>query len=301
VDEDGVDEDGDLARLKQGFHAGILKFGDLDLPLSHYSSAVRDRIQQLRDRDGPVLWEKLQLADLYLVIACEVQLDRALEKLLHVYTQPLLRLLRHQGASHQEALDGIQEMPSMLFTRAHRTTARSRLAGYSGRASLQRWLGVLVLNALADRRRQRQRGTEVIRQAGAHAAQKTVASPFTAVASQETSQQIDRSLLAAWGQLTSRERLCLLYKFRDELSQRVIARLLRVGEPRVSRILKSGLDKLRAAIRQDLGQGWTQLTPLPSDVTQSASESMGFTLRRLATPPSGETSQGGGPRDMERM
>ena len=56
------------------------------------------------------------------------------------------------------------------------------------------------------------------------------------------------AVAAAWQTFTTNEALALFYKHRDGLPQKTIAALLGVGEPRVSRLLSRGIERLVDAV-----------------------------------------------------
>ena len=61
------------------------------------------------------------------------------------------------------------------------------------------------------------------------------------------------ALTGAWSRLTTRERLALALKYRDGLTQRSVARILGVGEPRVSRLVRRALEKIEGPLRAAAG------------------------------------------------
>jgi predicted DNA-binding protein (UPF0251 family) len=101
------------------------------------------------------------------------------------------------------------------------------------------------------------------------------------VLEQETVRHFGEALRVAWRRLTPREALALAFKFRHGLPQRTVARLLGVGEARVSRLVHAGVEKVKAALQEgsaadpgetwaDRGRCWTVLTRVVREHLQSA-------------------------------
>jgi DNA-directed RNA polymerase specialized sigma24 family protein len=101
----------------------------------------------------------------------------------------------------------------------------------------------------------------------------------------ETARRFGDALRIAWARLTSNEALALALKHHDGLRQRDIARILGVGPPRVSRIVRSAVGKLREGMRPVLG---TDSLPWPA-----LRDALGAHLASLGT--QGPTTRGRDP------
>jgi len=73
--------------------------------------------------------------------------------------------------------------------------------------------------------------------------------PPHSMAAEEARGRFESALGRAWESLTPLQQFALTLKYRDGRRQREIAELLGVGEPRVSRLVSRGVDRLRQAIR----------------------------------------------------
>ena len=103
--------------------------------------------------------------------------------------------------------------------------------------------------------------------------------PLRRLLDAEAARALDEAFRAAWKDLTPKESLAVLLKYRDDLPQTAIARVLDVGEPRVSRILSAALEKIRAAIRtrvpEGLGLDAERVRPTLRDVVAATLASSG--------------------------
>lgn len=141
-----------------------------------------------------------------------------------------------------------------LVARPRAAGGRTQLAAYDGSGSLFAWLAVILARRMSERRAARTAAGAPDRDAREPAAPRHGASPDPGVEATERELvgRLGHALERAWGELTSREALALALKYRDGLSQRRIAALLGVGEPRVSRVLESGVGRLRRALERRL-------------------------------------------------
>lgn len=204
--------------------------------------------------------------DYYLARACDAGVDGAWERLEARFRRPLRRFLRRRGAAPAEAEQILDETWGRLATPPARGGGRTRIGTYDGRGGLQSWLATVTWRHLADRWRARTRmsdAEEEVRLAGSRRQD-----PSLSVSQAETARVLGRSLEDAWSQLTVRELEAVVLKYRHRLPQTEIARILRVGAPRVTRMLQSATKRLRQAIvaRFDRhsdweagGRGWDDL------------------------------------------
>jgi RNA polymerase sigma-70 factor (ECF subfamily) len=203
--------------------------------------------------------ERAHGADLYLAIACDAGLARSWETLEERVLPGLSRVAARRGASAAEAQDVLAELPGELCSPPPSGGARTRLGSYDGSGSLFAWLAVVVARRVADLRRASYTPTgraatslEASGESAPAPAATDAASrrPIDRLVLDEEASRFREALRRAWRDLTDREALVLLWKHRDGLAQRDIARLLDVGEPRVSRLLDAALAKLRTTIQR---------------------------------------------------
>lgn len=205
-------------------------------------------------------------ADLYLAVACEQRVAGAWEALLRDLTPRLTGLAHERGLRGAEAETVAGEVLGDLSLPASGEDPRPLLLGYAGVGSLFGFTAVLLTRRLARRARDpRERRRVPLEPAGepgrdegapAHAA--ATAPPAEQAADADLAARFEAALTEASRALTARERLALVAKHRDGRSQREIAVLLKVGEPRVSRLLASAVGRLRGALAArmpDLGDG----------------------------------------------
>jgi len=185
-------------------------------------------------------------ADYYLARACEIGLPGAWERLQARFRRPLRAFLRRRGARSGEAEQLLDEAWGELASPPPRGGARTRVGTYDGRGSLRAWLSTVLWRRLADL--WRARGAELgAEDEEVHVPGKRT-DPALLVSSAEVTRLLGLSLEDAWSQLTPRELHAVVLKYCHHLPQTEIARVLRVGAPRVTRMLQSATARLRDAI-----------------------------------------------------
>ncbi len=188
-------------------------------------------------------------ADFFLAAACDEGLAAAWAAFEHEYVPRLRSLLRRHGASESETSDLLGDLPGYLCQAPTDGRARTRLGTYEATGSLFSWLAVIVLRRLHAARRVGPAAAPIASDLDP-ATRRAV--PDHAVLGEETVRRFEAALVPAWETLTPRERLAVLLRHRDGLPGREIARLLGVGPPRVSRLIESGLSRLRDAVRRQM-------------------------------------------------
>jgi RNA polymerase sigma-70 factor (ECF subfamily) len=186
-------------------------------------------------------------ADLYLATACDQGVPDAWQTLERAYRARLHGLLRRRGASENEADGFLAELPTLLFEPPADGRARTRIGTYDGTGTLFSWLAVVALRTVHHRRRDAAGGPAAIDSSMDVPTRRSL--PASNAIGEESARRFAAAVTEAWRTLTPRERLAVLLKHRDGLRQREIARVLGVGEPRVSRLVESGLARLRDAVR----------------------------------------------------
>lgn len=185
-------------------------------------------------------------ADFYLARACDAGVDGAWERLQQAMDDPLRGFLHKRGASRSDADQLLGEAWGALASPPPRGAAATRIGTYDGRGSLRSWLATILWRRLADRWRTRHREEplEVAERMPQHADD----DPAEGAAHAESARRLGLALEDAWTHLTDRELHALVLKYRHQVPQKDIARILGVGAPRVSRILRSATNRLREAL-----------------------------------------------------
>jgi DNA-directed RNA polymerase specialized sigma24 family protein len=164
-----------------------------------------------------------------------------------------------RGRSPAEAEARAQDLLGDLASPPARGGARTLLGLYDAAGSLFGWLCVVLVRRVAADQRGRQTGTLDVLPEDALADARRVASGPEAGASDaraaggEHVARFSAALPAAWADLSAQEKLALLWKHRDGLTQRQVGALLGLGEARVSRIVTAALARLAAHLKPVLG------------------------------------------------
>jgi RNA polymerase sigma factor (sigma-70 family) len=249
--------------LRRGYEAGVRTYGPLPLSFEAYARHVLEHVRSRLKRCGASADRQSDAlaaahgADLFLSIACETDVPDAWRVLVERVLVTLGPVAGRRGASPAEAHELLAELPGELCAPPPSGGARTRIGTYDGSGSLFAWLAVIIARRVADAHRaggSRSRPPVLSLDArGGDAGAAEVASDRSAppegrVLEQEAVRNLRSALREVWDRLTDREALALLWKHRDGLSQRDIARILDVGEPRVSRILDGAVAKLREGL-----------------------------------------------------
>lgn len=262
--------------LRRVHEEGRVSYGTLDLPFEVFARRVLEVVAR---PTGPSLeqWpeelaarlERSGGGDLYLAIACEVGIPGAWEVFQQDYVPALRSLARRHGARGSEIEEAASGILSELCSPATKGPARTQMGTYSGAGSLLGWLSAILKNRIIDERRgrdRRQRTGEAWRErrdterpgGTAHPSQEF--DPSLHVVDAETCRRFGEAFRKGVRLLTPRERDALAFCFRDGKPQVEAARLLGVGEPRVSRLLKSGIDRIRGVVADAFpGERWEDL------------------------------------------
>lgn len=255
--------------LRRAFEAGREEWGELPVEFERFAHTVLARIDRRLVRAGIAPDDETRVhealsascaADLYLAIALEAgdgDAWMALERKLH---PRLGALARKRGADRSEAREILDELAGELVSPTAGEGHPTRLSTYDGTGSLFGWLAVFVSRRVADRARARRHDsldapeepngppTDTGRAVTGEADD-----PGEVAAADEAASVVREAVESAWSRLGDREQLALLFKFRDELPQKEIARMFGVGAPRVTRILQGALEKLRTGVAEVVG------------------------------------------------
>jgi RNA polymerase sigma factor (sigma-70 family) len=149
-----------------------------------------------------------------------------------------------------------------LIAAPGRTGARTRLGTFDGSGNLFGWLAIIALRALAQARRERP--LQSVASTPEPFAQFRE-DPADRAVSTEAGTHFGLALHAAWQTLNDRERIAVACKYGEGVKQEVIAVLLGVGPPRVSRILERAVAKIRSVIEAQPGRtasSWSEVGAL---------------------------------------
>ncbi len=195
----------------------------------------------------------------------------------------LVAVSLRRGASPTEAAEWADDTLADLSLPATLPEDERRIGRYSGRGALYSYLATLVLRRGAD-----EVGSAVRRRLRAHRKGKTDArrtshddDGLAATVGIETAERIRNALRDGMQACTPREHLVLVLKYRDGRPQTEIAELLRVGTPRVSRLVDQAQRKVGDALRRELDTD-------PSDVAGTWALVCDAVRRELAVQPGGE-------------
>jgi len=186
-------------------------------------------------------------ADFFLAAACALGVEEAWTALRARWFPIVGAYLLRRGAAPGEIDALLADLPGFLFEAPVEGEEVPRIGTYRGDSSLFTWLVVVALRfhgrrrGAAGRERDLPDDDRLPPAAGP--------TPVEDVLLRERAKRFQKSIAAAWGTLTRREGLALLLKYRDGLPQKEIAGVLGVGEPRVSRLLEAGMERIRREVR----------------------------------------------------
>jgi RNA polymerase sigma factor (sigma-70 family) len=248
--------------LRGGFDGGVAAHGALGLAFGRFAErALALTLRRLERIAGPpsrgdlaAALARAALADVYLAAACEDGVPGAWERFVGAFGPTIARLAVRRGASRAEAEEMAHDLPGEIFAPPPGGGARTRLGTFDGAGSLTGWLAVIVQRRLVDRRRAIARGPSTTDDApSSDFADAASDDPAARAAGAETARAFALALAEAWNSITPREAVVVLLRYRDGLQQTEIARLLRIGEPRVSRTLSCAAEKIRAVVLRRVG------------------------------------------------
>ena len=198
---------------------------------------------------------RLKADDLYLATGCDVGDEQAWQRFHDKYRRTIERVANQFCNNQAEAEDLASSLLSDLFFPTEGGESRTRIGRYSGMGSLQGWLKVLVHNRAIDRYRKNVNTTSIDDEDGSNeweTATKVVTDPTEAIIEDKYRRVASRALEAALNGLETRERLMLVFYYKDGLTLKEIAALPNFGvhEATISR----WLEKVHKVIRKDFEQ-----------------------------------------------
>jgi RNA polymerase sigma-70 factor (ECF subfamily) len=230
-----------MSPLQDAYEKCRSRFPTIDLPVADYQK----RIEEVLAADRALRLEDLHHEDLFLALACAQGNRIAWEYFADEYLPSVQRISAQACKSTSEGEDLAQGLVAGLMEN------RAKLAGYSGRASLQTWLRVAISHAAIDRFRRSKR--EVALDEMAERGQDV---PVSHVEDARTGNAdpldagwgpvVLKILAEGIGRLTVRDRLLLSLYYLDDIPLKSIGRQFRVHEATASR----HLDKIRKDLRK---------------------------------------------------
>jgi RNA polymerase sigma factor (sigma-70 family) len=240
------------------------------------------------------------LEDLYLTTACEEGSEPAWGTLSDAYRSRLEGFAVRRGLCGADAEAAAQDLLGDLAAPPPRPGNRTLIGTFDATGSLFGWLCIVLARRIAARARLRR--VERLEDDAADAQGSTrptraALDPASVVAQREAEAGFERALVSAWESLSGQERLALVAKHRDGLTQRDVGRMLGVGEARVSRVVGSAVAKLSDALKAGVEAGAATDAP-PAGALWARLEAA--VARHLASrapldAPSSGASPGGGP------
>jgi RNA polymerase sigma-70 factor (ECF subfamily) len=196
-----------------------------------------------------VFFRSLKLADLVLAQACAEGSERAWERLLALYRQPLVRAAI--AITGSDTLG--RELADQLYAELYGLTTRDGerrcpLASYRGRGSLIGWLRTTLAQRHVDHHRRSHREHPIDDSAEIEAPA-AAATPDDPPAGLPT---LERAIAAALTRREPEERFLLAAYYLDQRTLMQIAQVLGVHEATVSRKLKRVCEDLRKQIIKNL-------------------------------------------------
>lgn len=249
--------------LLAAFRRARARFGAIELPLERFAERALERAEDRLARIGGPFTPRSRLdalraaalEDLFLATACDLGIGGAWERLEADVLPGVAAAARRRARFPALADEVVRDLPGDLLAPPARGGARTRIGTFDGSGSLATFLAVIAVRRLAERARARApaaaRGGDD-RARDSDPIPEPVAEdpdPASTLLHAERAGAIAETLARTWRTLTPREEAALALRYGDGLPQREIARLLEVGEPRVSRLLSAAVAKLRSALR----------------------------------------------------
>jgi RNA polymerase sigma factor (sigma-70 family) len=227
--------------VRAAFDAGRAAHPTVGLAIGLFAAAI-----VRREAAGASLSLGATPVDSFLSIACDEGASGAWEAFSAEYGPRLRALCVSRGVPEGEAEARVSDLIADLALPPPRANARTLLGTFHGRGSLFSWLAVILARRGAAAAARRPAPLDADRAEEVAASARRTPDPLAAAADAETAGQFSTRFAAAWSSLSDRERLALLLRYRDGVAQIDIARLLRVGPPRASRILSRAVERIRA-------------------------------------------------------
>lgn len=252
---------------KEAFDRGAEFHGNLGLAYAAFQGRLLS-ITRKNLRADAAWWAILDFArrlhtdDLYLAVACAERKDAAWQRFTELYRKPLRDLHQFMAQGIETAGDMADHTLIDMFLPDR--SGQSRIASYDGRSSLLTWLRVIVSNRAIN---ERQRACNRIRKVEPEheIPDGTALHQFDSrIAGDRYQPLLQESLKAACHELSTQDRLILLWRFEKGLQLGQIARLIGVHQSTITRQLERALKRMRADVVEILTSKY-QMTPSAVD------------------------------------
>jgi RNA polymerase sigma-70 factor (ECF subfamily) len=200
-------------------------------------------------RQQAAFFRSLRLPDLVLAQACAQGRERAWERLIELYRQPLLRAAIAIAGSETAGRDLADQLYAELYGLTERDgERRCPLASYRGRGSLLGWLRTTLAQRHVDhyRRTHREQPLDELAEANLAVPQAAPDPPRAGLAA------LEQAVAEALAGRDAESRFLLAAYYLDGRTLLQIARLLRVHEATVSRKLRRVCEQMRKQILRNL-------------------------------------------------
>lgn len=228
--------------------AGTTAYGDLTPASALLRATVGRRVggrigRRIADHRPSTARHDHDDSDLYLIAACEEGSASAWDALWTHHLRPLATIAARAGLCSRDAQEVVVELLSELWMDTHRSEDAAGLVRFDGIGSLNAWLRTIVHRRAIRWLRRRDRWSMRLE--------------FDQTPSPEPSEQVAEREERCWAlseickrrsRLSHREAAVVALKYDGGLSQSAIARRLRIGEPRVSRLHHRALAKLTPCV-----------------------------------------------------
>lgn len=224
----------------------------------------------------------LFVTDLFLACACARQDRRALEAFERDFTAEIARGVSSMAGDQLRADDFKQEVRHKLFM--GKAPAGPKIAEYSGRGSLRRWVRITARRTYIDMMRARQREPEVLVGDEIVSERASENDPELAYVKERYRQEFRTAFSAALGTLSTRQRNLLRHHFVHRLRFDEIAGIYRVHRATVARWIADArvalLDRTRAVLREQISVEGAELDSIMRLVTADIDVTVSRLLKR---------------------
>jgi RNA polymerase sigma-70 factor (ECF subfamily) len=205
--------------------------------------------------------EGLHVADLWLACGCARNERRALETFEHEFGVEITRGLSQLAGDAVRGDDFKQEVRHKLFI--GKEGAGPKIAEYSGRGSLRRWVRITARRTYIDLMRARQRDPEILMSEDLVSDRAEEIDPELAYVKGRYKEEFRTAFGTAMGTLTTRQRNILRHHFVHKLRFDEIAGIYRVHRATVARWIADAraqlLERTHAVLRDQLSVGNDEL------------------------------------------
>ena len=247
--------------LRIAFRQGELAYPDIPLGFERFARRLVEIVH--RRPEGAVAdtgpghfmrrLSRVVGTDIFLAIACEERIPGAWETFHRTHAEQVRRAASRYRSLSTDSEEIAEGLVGELFSPPADGVTRTRLGSYDGSGPLGAWLLAVLRNRLIDARRSQEgearRRLVAGRRRRVDRGSVRTEEPPHSMAAEEARGRFESALGRAWESLTPLQQFALTLKYRDGRRQTEIAELLGVGEPRVSRLVSRGVDRLRQAIR----------------------------------------------------